>query len=376
MVFYHLSLLPNPDLVIPAWARPVLGLGGMGVTLFFMVSAFSLNYTMPLRLAARRPLVDFWIHRFFRIAPLFYVMVLVYSVKDVFVYDVVHTPLEYLTNATFTFNLIPGMEQGFVWASWTIGVEMIFYALFPMFYLWTRSWQRALGLWLVSLLGWTAAGGIAARLMGAESLEQFSHWSFLRHLPMFLAGSAVYLAFVRWASARRGPDSADTGLLLLVTAVVGYVGVTSSRIPVVVGEAYHLQAIFFAPLILGLALNPIFLLVNRVTEYLGRISYSIYLIHPLVIWGLSRIYPRIVETSSRPTVTYFLCALLTFAVLIPLAELSYRIVEAPGVRLGKRVSRRWGRPGGPPGGEPRSIPTEPDPVATPSGVLVGGVSPG
>lgn len=42
VIVYHTALMPNPALHTPAWAAPVVLAGGTGVTLFFVVSAFSL----------------------------------------------------------------------------------------------------------------------------------------------------------------------------------------------------------------------------------------------------------------------------------------------------------------------------------------------
>ena len=41
VLFYQLALLPNPDLDIPYWAKCIVLSGGPGVTLFFVVSAFT-----------------------------------------------------------------------------------------------------------------------------------------------------------------------------------------------------------------------------------------------------------------------------------------------------------------------------------------------
>ena len=47
VVVYHMILLPDPHLATPEWASKVAHAGGSGVMLFFVISAFSLYYTMP-----------------------------------------------------------------------------------------------------------------------------------------------------------------------------------------------------------------------------------------------------------------------------------------------------------------------------------------
>jgi peptidoglycan/LPS O-acetylase OafA/YrhL len=51
--------------------------------------------------------------------------------RDKLVFGVDHGSATILANLTFVFNLWPGHEEGIAWASWTIGVEMLFYIIFP-----------------------------------------------------------------------------------------------------------------------------------------------------------------------------------------------------------------------------------------------------
>jgi peptidoglycan/LPS O-acetylase OafA/YrhL len=73
------------------------------------------------------------------------------------------------------------------------------------------------------------------------------------------------------------------------------------------------------------------MLESRVPEYLGRISYSLYLVHSIVLFTtLDLLYGRL------PNAAIFLIYLaLSFA----LAHLSCIWVEEPSIRLGKHLSR-------------------------------------
>ena len=74
----------------------------------------------------------FYIRRFFRIGPLFYFMILAYVVRGHTIYSVSYSPVHVIENALYLFNFVPDRQSGIVWASWTIGVEMIFYLIFPI----------------------------------------------------------------------------------------------------------------------------------------------------------------------------------------------------------------------------------------------------
>ena len=344
VVIYHMALLPEPDLPVPHWANLIAHNGGMGVTLFFVVSAFSLYYTMPLRLREPKPWVSFFVHRFFRIAPLFYLWIALSLLRDQWLFNVGHGLLEIASSAAFVFNLVPQGQEGFVWASWTIGIEMLFYAVFPVYYLYARDkWQAialALGLWI----GWVAIQGLLPYFpMEARTRELFQQWSFLRHLPVFACGALAYHVLLPGGEFRQCPR--EVGLALVTLAAAVFVALINGWLPPLFGDAYYWQAILFLLLLLGLGWAPVTLVVNTVTRYFGRISYSMYLNHPTVVYLLAPAYAWIYARSPGTTAAYLACLLLTTAAVVAMSELTYRLVELPGMRLGKRanalLSRRF-----------------------------------
>jgi peptidoglycan/LPS O-acetylase OafA/YrhL len=77
--------------------------------------------------------------------------------------------------------------------------------------------------------------------------------------------------------------------------------------------------------------------VNRLTRHCGKISYSIYLIHPSAVFFLIPVYRCIYDLPLPLGLQYPLGFALTLAVVAALASLAYRWIEAPGMRLGKRL---------------------------------------
>ncbi|MBO7942610.1 acyltransferase family protein, partial [Streptomyces sp. S9] len=70
VVVYHVMAMPDPHLPVPTWAVPAIAMGGSGVVLFFVMSAFSLCLTWPRHAASGAALRSFYLSRVFRIAPL------------------------------------------------------------------------------------------------------------------------------------------------------------------------------------------------------------------------------------------------------------------------------------------------------------------
>jgi peptidoglycan/LPS O-acetylase OafA/YrhL len=318
--------LPNPKLGVPEWAS-VVRFGRMGVTLFFVVSAFSLCYSTSLH----RDHSDFafYTRRFFRIAPLFYAMLIFYFWRDFRVFHLVHHGPEVLENFTFTFNFVPMRQGGYVLASWTIGVEVLFYVLFPFLnrYAAHDIW-KGLSLFLASIL--LAALAHSALQWFDGDPGDYYQWTFLRHLPIFTLGILAYQVM------RRAPDDyrrSSIGLALIGAAAVLLDAVVNGKTPLI--DSYDWEGVVFATLLCGLLANPVSILVNRVTVFLGKISYSMYLVHPVLVLVAVPLYARIYQLPVSLSTKFIACALLTLLPLVAISYCTFLLIESPGMRLGK-----------------------------------------
>ena len=344
VLIYHMVLLPQPSLGLPKWAEKFALAGGTGVTLFFLVSAVSLYYTMPRRMQEPKPVTSFYLHRFFRIAPLFYVLIVVSLLRDMLVFGAVHSPAEIVSSALFVFNLIPTWQEGFVWASWTIGVEMVFYALFPLIYARVKSASAGIALIFALMMGWIVVQlALDYIVMPADWRASIDKWLALRYFPTFAAGILVYQLVMPILNGSADTNrSRDVGNALVWAGIFAYAALLQGWLPGVFGDAYYWQGLVFGFLLSGFALSPWRLVVNWVTGYLGRISYSIYLTHTTIIFFLSPVYGWIYERSGSLTLGFILSLVLTMLVVIPVSDLCYRLFEAPGIKLGKYIASRLG----------------------------------
>ncbi|MCF7751699.1 acyltransferase [Bacillus subtilis subsp. subtilis] len=335
VVLFHVMAMPVPALVTGPGLGAVLATGGTGVTLFFIISAFSLAYTMPRHARAPRPLLSFYLHRVFRIAPLFFVLLAFSIWRDGRGSHAGHSAAEILSNVTFTFNLFNGWETGIVWASWAIGVEMLFYAVFPLLF-WTIT--TPLRACVAAGLATLASGLAMSGVLGAAGLDAVTAYGLLRHLPVFLYGIVAYHLF----NAMMGMPAATVRrccLLALVGAIILLVGLVVGSAYTVIGPGagWVLFGAAYAVLLLGLSRFPLTVIVNRVTTWLGQVSYSLYLGHPIVVALLMPVFRRIYAAVPHAELAYLACAALTLAIALPLAQLGYRLIEVPGIRAGHRV---------------------------------------
>lgn len=342
VLVYHMLLLPQPNLVPPHWAEKAALAGGTGVTLFFIVSAFSLYYTMSLRLKDGHPVLSFYMHRFFRIAPLFYFMILATMVRDAWQFGVIHSWIDVFTSGSFLFNLWPGKQEGFVWAGWTIGVEMVFYAFFPWIYSRIKTLGNAVAFVFFCLLFWLAIQLVLDYLvMPAGWKESILQWSTFKHFPVFATGILVYHAYISldFEDLHAGRFR-SVGNAFMWAGAFGFAALLQGWLPSIWGDDYYWQALVFGSIFMGLALSPWPLLVNAFTGFLGKISYSVYLIHTTVIFFLSPFYKAVYAGGSSLTLAFLCCLMMTLALVLPISYVSYRLIEVPGISLGRKISSR------------------------------------
>jgi peptidoglycan/LPS O-acetylase OafA/YrhL len=177
--------------------------------------------------------------------------------------------------------------------AWTIAVETIFYALFPLVVWSLRSWQVT-ALALIGTIGFAillypitieAVGRIMPN-ESADILRAFSFSWFPTQLPAFLAGVLVYhlLREFRASPPRRVLEAAVVFAIATAAILPLFSLVISSKILLLM--AYVLDFGLFA-LCLGQGAGTV--LIGRPIRYLGTISYSAYFWHFVALWVLARL---------------------------------------------------------------------------------------
>ncbi|MDO9430669.1 MAG: acyltransferase [Phenylobacterium sp.] len=312
---------------------------GYGVPLFFVVSAFSLAYGYEGKLSTKAQTTEFYLRRVLRIAPLYYLAVAVQlmSIKAQG-YDMPSLG-DIALSLGFVFNLSPHMVDGIAPASWSIGVEMLFYAAFPLLLAIATTLPRAIFLTAIF-----AAGAVAYTIIGSKLKvnPSFVVHGLAFNLPYFGFGLIAFQLF-RLTPARLGWYLTFGALALTVAA---WAAAPIFNRP---GGGMYRSVLYMAAwgapfglLCLGMALRPPGLLSNPVTQFLGKISFGVYLAHPQVIFGLSRlgVYEAIQRLPGGSGLTFPLAVLVTCAAVIPLAWGLFVFVETPGIQMGRRIARR------------------------------------
>jgi peptidoglycan/LPS O-acetylase OafA/YrhL len=327
--------------------------GAYGVTLFFFISGFIITKMMLAQSFSSDHFKAFYIRRIFRLAPALLVYMLATGIATTAIgcsvpwQDFVATLL-YFANY-HTYHDLCGVVTPFN-ITWSLAVEEHFYFVFPLALVLSRgrlvrfllAVVTLILLWRVVLtLGLDVRKGNIGR--GTDTRLDSIAWGCL--LSALVHARSRHL---EWISNSR------TLIVALVLSVADFA----------IRDERYRQTLHFT--VQGMALIPVFhalfighhwlgrverFLEHRALVFVGRISYSLYLYHFLVLECVMLVMPP---------------GLLRYAVAIvgglATATLSWRFVETPLRRVGARLAKSLEEPPDNPAiaperarGEPRAV---------------------
>ena len=219
--------------------------------------------------------------------------------------------------------VLPDAEYTLLGQAWSISVEWQFYLVAPLLYL---AFERQA---LLAAIGLAAATLASHRWLGDIANDGFVGF----YLHYFLLGILAYLVW------RRRPLLSARQFWAIV---VGCAGGAIAALRVELSLSIWLAA-FAATLLLHRpgggwpARAGHWLVDNPVAQFLGRISYSVYLSHMVVLfpvaWAMRAIAP------DRPLSLAVLLA-ATMAGTLLLSHVTYVWIERPCIQLGKSLRLR------------------------------------
>ena len=359
VIAHHFAPYPLRWNALSAAATPVgrlcsLALNGfVGVDLFFVLSGFILAYSYlapPARLRGTRR--AFWQARFARVYPVYLLAYLASALPFAWQHDPRTSPLSTgLAALTLTQAWLP--QAASVWnpPGWSLSVEALFYALFPLLLpALARLPRRCYPFALVAL--WTACCAVPLAYITRPNASLLWLWTVVYNpvlrLPEFLIGMLAGLLFVSRGSHRRHGRQ----------VYLPYVGVgTLAAIIAVLATAPP----WLRPFLRGGALDPLFalliyslaverssltrLLARPELVLLGEASYAMYILHwPVWDWltHLVGVSTAVARASWPFCLDYYAIVILTSILALWAVErpLRARLRGTAVGRIGPRTERR------------------------------------
>jgi len=310
--------------------------GWLGVDIFFVLSGFILAQVY----AGLGPggIGAFWLRRIFRLFPLNFFVIAVIALGGLAGLKLGNADWPHLFwHLLMLQSFVPGHRSGWVFVNWSVGVELICYIGFPLAIM---GIARLTTPWLL-----LAALAVGAGCWWGETqvLGQYFGWQALqRGACGFLLGMATGATCLR--GGRLGPRAAGLlealGLAGIVVGTLGGAGALWCTRP---GSLQMgLVPVSAALLIAGLGSDagPLARLLRTAPLFwTGRVSYSIYMLHMLVI---NATRPALLWLTGghpglRAIALWGVCA---YGLTQVFAALTYRLIEQPGRRLGRRLGRK------------------------------------
>lgn len=355
VVFFHIDVsLYYRDLgaLVPRTASGIFSQGYLWVDFFFLLSGFIIAHVYGARLSSgNKPgaIKEYLWARFARVYPLHLFTLAALMLATPLVAHYFPSVVDDSWRTYFAWSALPAnllftnaMNQhvylSWNMVSWSIGAEWWTYVAALVLVI--GLWQKKLR-WVIPamLLAFAALAALVYALPG-DTLDITFDYGFFRCLCEFVLGLGVYQWYLRhWAQPWLRYDLSFLFLLAVVVCIFHYRLPDLLIIPVFIllllAAAYNRTRVCA-----GLNLPAL--------QYLGTISYSIYLMHGiwfLVFWfalpGL-KFYWVSTEHSSGISSEFPLALKLSYIVIFLMltlisAHFSYRYIEVPG--------RRWFNPG-------------------------------
>ena len=322
-------------------------LGMIALNSFFILSGFVITYLLfhEKKRSGGIAIKNFYIRRALRIVPLYIVLTIAAfflfplfdglypegmkaRVTDDFwvKFSLFAVFLPHVSKAIY--GLVPPISH-----LWSIGVEEQFYAIWPWTIRKSKVFIRTL---LISLVVYYVLTGILHLMVhqwGMPEYRKLLHFVVLARADMFIIGGIGAYAYFK--KLRILDYVYKRSLQWIAYAVTIALLALDIKYPLFNIKIHALVSCFF---ILNITTNPktILKLENALLNYVGRISYGIYLFHPIAILFTFYLTSRFNLVTSQwfDVLLYFIVFFLTLS----LSTVSYEFFEKRFLKLKQRFS--------------------------------------
>ena len=338
IIVFHLTYFIN----FPMYLTVINDWFGIGVQIFFLISGFSLFYGYFDHKNDPGWIKKYIIRRFLRIAPLFYIMIVFWSVLLFFNQGVLYSFGEYLLNFTLLFNLVPGVHISIVWAGWSIGVLFLFYLILPILIVAVRRLSVSLAVLVGSLFISSYYYDYISTL--ASFPESYGYMSIITQFPFFMMGIVCFFLIKKLLVNEELFEKRVIKVIGLGLVVFGIfiaciliwstpTNIFLSQIPFIYSE-YYAWGIVLVCLLIGLILYPWKGVVNSVSKFLGNRSYSVYLFHPFLVSLSVPVYNSIYGWIGDLSLSFLISFIYTLIMIVIISSLTYKFIEQPAIKYG------------------------------------------
>lgn len=313
-------------------ASTVIGkLGIYGVSSFYILSGLSLSIIYNRKVDTFLNIRNFFIKRIFRILPLMWVATALVLAQIYFIDKGVFPNIStIILNFTTLFGFIRPADY-LATGSWSIGNEMVFYALFPIFiFIFNKSKIAGNILFLFTLF----LEAFFAFYLLTSAVDIQAQWTLYVNPfnQLFLFSTGIFLFY----NFRDRELKNWLCISIFVIAIILFIVFPSSgnQISIVTGFPRFIYSFLFMFIVLAFWKMNIKLpfLIEKSLNAIGIATYSVYLLHPFVNLGAGFVFKKIGWGLGVPQI------FLTCIITILLSVVVYKFYELPFMKLGKKAT--------------------------------------
>ncbi|HCA77573.1 MAG TPA: hypothetical protein DEP33_13810 [Alteromonas sp.] len=325
LVFFHHFVVTYYWKSLQVWERPPEDLyqnfGKVGVAIFFMITGF-LFFTKINNSRGSLNWLALYSSRFFRIVPLY---LAAFFIVLIFVFEAtgyeLHTSIGQLFKDLTKWGLFIGgfindfgdTKRIIAGVDWTLKYEWLFYLLLPIIAL-TVRYTGNVGLVVLALLA-------LAGYLNPVTIPYFTS----KYLILFAAGGTISILIRQIPQTNNRERLSSVTLLILIVAALIYPN-TFDLVHTVI------MSVLFYSVARG---NSLFgMLTSRASILLGEISYSIYLLHGVVLYVLFT-KTTVVDVSRFSLSEFFYFMPLVSVLVVIISMVTYLTIEKPCMEFGK-----------------------------------------
>ena len=322
-------------------------IGQEAVNAFMLASGFLIYFQCSVSksyhgLGNKIGLKNFYIRRFFRIAPVYYICLIIAlifagylgasreGIAEILPHTMTNMSRYYITepiksffiHASFIYGLIPSYSYSTPLPDWSLGLEMQFYLVFPaLFYFYKKNF---IVFFTMSLLGMFGLYYISNRIGFTFPMPSY--------LPMKFHNFAggIALAYLLLNNKQR---SFNHYLIIIISVVFLAVGNRSLYIPILFLLSWwwicHEHS---SKNIVTVGIKEIFN--HKSSKFLAEMSYSVYIFHLVIMLPF---FAYLLKDGKLSVLSWGISSLSLLLLTMVVAHFFYKYIEIPGINYGKKL---------------------------------------
>jgi len=297
------------------------------VVLFFLVSSYTLFRSLSLR--KENNYKFFFLRRFFRIAPLYYLIIVILFFTTSWIPYYLDSNTSEITISNLLLHILflnwffNNMFNSIIWVEATIFIEVWFYLLLPFIYI----YRKKINFIFIFFLMLTFFSFIYLK---------YSDVSLLTNIAIYKSPLVQFIAFIPWCYMYIYEKNNNINnifikykniiALMIIISLILLSFYTPSFILII-------MILLFSLFFMIIKNNKTLLFNNKLLSFIWKISYSLYLIHFIIIIFVKNNYNEMFFKDYNIIYIYF----IVFWIIFIISTLSYHLIEIPFMKFWKKI---------------------------------------